>query len=105
MRVFIVILSDSVEYNFRLETLNRPFADIIAKFYRKCHGTKNKGMRSKMDFDAKTVMKLCVAYKFFLHNHMTQTCFNSSKKMSVTNIEETKQVSRFSSAANIVTTK
>ena len=62
-------------------------------------------MRSKMDFDEKTVMKLCVAYKFFLHNHMTQTCFNSSKKMSVTNIEETKQASRFSSAANIVSTK
>lgn len=56
------------------------------------------------DSDSKKVMNLCVAYKFLLHNHLIQTCFDNSKKITQANAEETKST-RFSTSASMVSTR
>ena len=61
-------------------------------------------MVAQTDSDSKKVMNLCVAYKFLLHNHLIQTCFDNSKMLAFDNTEETKSF-KFSNSASIVSTK
>lgn len=80
---------ESIEHNFRVKK-DTAIPDIIAKYYKKCNGHKNGKMRAKTESEAKKVMNLCVSYKFLLHNHLIQTCFDNAKKQSFVNTEDTK---------------
>ena len=80
---------ETIEHSFRLKKSDATIADIIAKYYKRCNGSKNGKTMAKTDADSKKVMNLCVAYKFLLHNQLVQTCFENTKK-TFANAEETK---------------